>query len=53
VLLHDDGQFVNTFLDRIGEVGVEDVRGAAARWLRPDGRVVVRHLAVQAEEEVA
>jgi zinc protease len=53
VLLHGDGQFVNTFLDRIGEVGVEEVRAAADRWLRPDGRVVVRHLAVADEEEVA
>ena len=53
VLLHDDGQFVNTFLDRIGEVGPEDVRAAAARWLRPESRAVVRHLSVRDEEEVA
>jgi predicted Zn-dependent peptidase len=53
VLLHGDGQFVNTFLDRIGEVRPDDVRAAAARWLRPDSRAVVRHLAVRDEEEVA
>jgi zinc protease len=53
VLLHGDGQFVNTFLDRIGEVGPADVRAAAAHWLRPEGRAVVRHLSVRDEEEVA
>jgi predicted Zn-dependent peptidase len=53
VLLHGDGQFVNTVLDRIGAVGVEDVRAAAGRWLRPHSRAVVRHLAVRDEEEVA
>ena len=42
VLLHGDGQFVNTFLDRIGEVAA----GATcvpprARWLRPESRAVV------------
>jgi predicted Zn-dependent peptidase len=53
VLLHADGQFVNSFLDRIGEVGVEDVRAAAATWLRPGSRAVIRHLSVRDEEEVA
>jgi len=53
VLLHDDGQFVNTFLDRIGEVGPDDVRAAASRWLRPESRAVVRHLSVRDEEAVA
>ncbi|GAA4719802.1 pitrilysin family protein [Pedococcus ginsenosidimutans] len=52
VLLHDDAQFVNTFLDRIGQVTPEQVREAAATWLRPESRAVVRHL-VAAEEDAA
>jgi zinc protease len=49
VLLHGDGQFVNTFLDRIGLVSAAQVRAAAASWLRPENRAVVRHLAVSQE----
>ena len=52
VLLHDDEQFVNTFLDRIGQVTPDQVREAAATWLRPESRAVVRHL-VAAEEDAA
>jgi zinc protease len=50
VLLHGDGQLVNTFLDRIGVVTAAQVRDAAATWLRPQNRAVVRHLAVSQEE---
>ena len=52
VLLHDDGQFVNTFLDRLATVGPDEVRAAAAAWLRPEHRAVVRHL-VEAQEDAA
>jgi zinc protease len=51
-LLHGDAQFVNTFLDRLGAVTAEQVRAAAARWLRPESRAVVAHLA-EAEEDAA
>jgi len=51
-LLHDDPQVVNTFLDRLREVGAEDIQRAAATWLTPDHRAVVRHLAL-AEEDAA
>lgn len=50
VLLHGDGQFVNTFLDRIGAVTAEQVQQAAATWLRPESRVVVRHLVAREED---
>ncbi|WP_270888431.1 M16 family metallopeptidase [Pedococcus sp. 5OH_020] len=49
VLLHSDPQFVNTFLDRIGAVSAEAVKAAAARWLHPDTRAVVRHLVAEQE----
>ncbi len=51
VLLHDDDQFVNTFLDRIRTVTPQQVQQAAARWLRPQSRAVVRHL--REEQEAA
>jgi len=50
VLLHDDPQFVNTFLDRLRAVSPEQVRAAAARWLRPESRAVVAHLAEREED---
>jgi zinc protease len=52
VLLHEDPQFINTFLDRLGAITPEQVRSAAARWLRPESRAVVAHL-VQREEDAA
>jgi predicted Zn-dependent peptidase len=52
VLLHDDPQFVNTYLDRLTAVTAEQVRAAAARWLRPQSRAVVAHL-TQREEDAA
>jgi predicted Zn-dependent peptidase len=51
-LLHGDAGFVNTFLDRLGQVTSDQVREAASRWLRPEQRAVVRHL-VEAEEDAA
>jgi zinc protease len=50
VLLHDDPQFVNTYLDRLTAVTAEQVQGAADRWLRPTSRAVVAHLAASEEE---
>jgi zinc protease len=44
VLLHDDPQFVNTYLDRLLSITAEQVRQAAATWLRPESRAVVAHL---------
>jgi predicted Zn-dependent peptidase len=52
VLLHDDGEFVNTFLDRLATITPQQVQAAAAQWLRPDSRAVVAHL-VQTEENAA
>jgi zinc protease len=51
-LLHGDAGFINTFLDRIGQVTPEQVRAAAQAWLDPRSRAVVRHL-VEAQEEAA
>ncbi|QGN57987.1 pitrilysin family protein [Nostocoides sp. HKS02] len=52
VLLHDDPQFVNTFLDRLRAVTSEQVRDAARQWLRPESRAVVAHL-VERQEDAA
>lgn len=49
-LLHDDPQVVNTFLDQLREVSAEDIQRAAATWLTPDHRAVVRHLALAQED---
>jgi zinc protease len=51
VLLHDDPQFINTYLDRLLAVTGEEVRQSAATWLRPESRAVVAHLV--AREAVA
>jgi predicted Zn-dependent peptidase len=50
VLLHDDPQFVNTYLDRLRAVTPEEVRAAADRWLRPTNRAVIAHLVADEEE---
>jgi predicted Zn-dependent peptidase len=52
VLLHDDAEFINTYLDRLTAVTAEQVQAAAQRWLRPHSRAVVAHL-VATEEEAA
>ena len=51
-LLHDDPQFVNTYLDRLMAITPEQVQAAADQWLRPHSRAVVAHL-VATEEEAA
>ena len=43
-LLTDDPDYVNTFVDRLRQVSAEDARGAAAAWLDPGLRAVVRYL---------
>ncbi len=51
-LLTGDPDYVNSFVDRLRQVTAEDVRAAAAAWLDPGSRAVVRYLA-GAEAEVA
>jgi predicted Zn-dependent peptidase len=51
-LLHDDPQFINTYLDRLTAVTAEQVQALAQTWLRPHNRAVVAHL-VAMEEEAA
>ncbi len=53
LLLHDDPDLVNTLLDRMRGIGADEVRAAAARWLRPHQRAVIAYLARPAEEDVA
>jgi predicted Zn-dependent peptidase len=52
-LLQGDPGYINTFLDRIREVTAEQVRAAAAEWLRPESRAVVRFLAADEAEAAA
>jgi predicted Zn-dependent peptidase len=52
-LLHDDPGYINTFLDQVREVTAEQVRAAAAEWLRPESRAVVRFLAADEAEAAA
>lgn len=47
VLLHDDPQYVNTLLDRLGALTAQDVRDAADRWLRPSARATVAYLSTR------
>ena len=44
-LLTGDPAYVNTFVDRIRSVTAEQARAAAAAWLDPSSRAVVRYLA--------
>ncbi|NUO89952.1 MAG: insulinase family protein [Dermatophilaceae bacterium] len=44
-LLSGDPAYVNTFVDRIRAVTAEQARMAAAAWLDPQSRAVVRYLA--------
>lgn len=41
--LHDDPEHINTFLDEAAAITAEEVRVAAARWLRPQARAVVAY----------
>jgi predicted Zn-dependent peptidase len=43
-LLTGDPDYVNTFVDRLRQVSAEDARAAAAAWLDPGSRAVVRYL---------
>ena len=52
-LLHDDPGYINTFLDRVRAVTAEQVRDAAAQWLRPESRAVVRFLTADEAEAAA
>ncbi len=51
-LLTGDPAYVNTFVDRLRAITADDVRAAAAVWLAPSSRAVVRYLA-RDEAEVA
>ena len=42
--LQGDSGYINTFLDRLGEVTAAEVQQAAARWLGPESRAVVAYL---------
>ncbi|MDE9365869.1 pitrilysin family protein [Luteipulveratus sp. YIM 133132] len=42
-LLHDDPQYVNTYLDKVGAMTPERIRDVAARWLTPQCRAVVAY----------
>src|SRR5665647_407113 len=42
--LQGDPGYINTFLDRLGEVTADQVQQAAARWLMPDSRATVAYL---------
>ena len=43
-MLQGDPGYINTFLDRLGEVTPEQVQQVAATWLGPESRVVVAYL---------
>ena len=42
--LQGDSGYINTFLDRLGQVTPDQVQQAAARWLTPASRAVVAYL---------
>ncbi|HEY6743217.1 MAG TPA: peptidase M16, partial [Lapillicoccus sp.] len=48
-LLADDSHFVNTLLDRIGAIGPDQVKAAAATYLQPRSRAVVSYLVEEQE----
>jgi predicted Zn-dependent peptidase len=43
-LLHDDPNYVNTYLDDVAGIGAEEVREAARAWLQPEHRATVAYL---------
>ncbi len=51
--LHGDPNLVNTHLDRLRAITPEQVRAAAATWLRPESRAVVAYRSEIETEEVA
>lgn len=48
--LHDDPEYVNTFLDRLRTITPEAVQAAAQTWLRPESRAAVVYRAAAQEE---
>ncbi|MEO6997188.1 MAG: pitrilysin family protein [Terracoccus sp.] len=52
-LLMGDPGYVNTFVERLGAITADDVRAAAAVWLDPSARAVVRYLAHDEAEAAA
>ncbi|MDN5768658.1 MAG: insulinase family protein [Humibacillus sp.] len=52
-LLTGDPAYVNTFVDRLGAITADGVREAAAVWLTPSSRAVVRYLARDEAEAAA
>lgn len=52
-LLTGDPAYVNTFVDRLRSVTAADVRAAAAAWLDPGSRAVVRYLASEPAQVAA
>ena len=52
-LLHDDPGYINTFLDEVATITADEVRTAAARWLRPGARAVVAYRAPERTEAAA
>src|SRR6478672_9715908 len=48
-LLADDSHYVNTLLDRVGAVGRERIKTAAAAYLQPRSRTVVSYLVEEQE----
>lgn len=52
-LLHDDPGYINTFLDEVAAITADEVRTAAARWLRPEARAVVAYRAPERTEAAA
>ncbi|MDO5501588.1 MAG: pitrilysin family protein [Actinomycetia bacterium] len=49
-LLHNDPGYINTGLDRLLAITVEDVHRAAQQWLAPEHRVCVAYLAEASRE---
>ncbi|MER7071520.1 pitrilysin family protein [Terrabacter sp. NPDC000476] len=50
-MLTGDPGYVNTFVNRIRAVTAEQARAAAARWLDPGSRAVVRYLAADGGDQ--
>ena len=48
-LLADDSRYINTLLDRVGAIGRDRVRAAAAAYLQPRSRAVVSYLVEEQE----
>jgi len=49
--LQGDTDYINTFLDRLGEVTALEVQRATARWLMPESRAVVAYLKTDGDSQ--